>query len=145
MVVIVIQNPSCINLVTTNRSTCFQNTVTIAIDISDFHNIVITVLRKTKNSICKVNSWKTIKILIRTNSQVFSKKGVLRNFAKFTGKHLCQRLFFNKVAGLSPVTLLRKRLWHRCFPVNLWHFKDLVFYKTLLEDCFCQERLVDDN
>ena len=28
------------------------------------------------------------------------KKGVLRNFAKFTGKHLCQSLFFNKVAGL---------------------------------------------
>ena len=28
------------------------------------------------------------------------KKGVLRNFAKFTGKHLCQRLLFNKVAGL---------------------------------------------
>ena len=24
--------------------------------------------------------------------------GVLRNFVKFTGKHLCQRLFFNKVA-----------------------------------------------
>ena len=28
------------------------------------------------------------------------KKGVLRNFAKFTGKHLCQGLFFNKVAGV---------------------------------------------
>ena len=27
------------------------------------------------------------------------KKGVLRNFARFTGKHLCQSLFFNKVAG----------------------------------------------
>ena len=25
------------------------------------------------------------------------KKGVLRNFAKFTGKHLCQILLFNKV------------------------------------------------
>ena len=25
------------------------------------------------------------------------RKGVLRNFAKFTGKHLCQSLFFNKV------------------------------------------------
>ena len=24
-------------------------------------------------------------------------KGVLRNFAKFTGKHLCQSLFLNKV------------------------------------------------
>ena len=30
---------------------------------------------------------------------VFCEKGVLRNFAKFTGKHLCQSLFFNKVAG----------------------------------------------
>ena len=27
------------------------------------------------------------------------KKGVIKNFAKFTGKHLCQSLF-NKVAGL---------------------------------------------
>ena len=33
-------------------------------------------------------------------------KGVLRNFAKFTGKHL------------GPATLLKKRrLWYRCFPV----------------------------
>ena len=29
------------------------------------------------------------------------RKIVLRNFAKFTGKHLCQSLFFNKVAGLG--------------------------------------------
>ena len=27
------------------------------------------------------------------------KKSVPRNFAKFTGKHLCQSLLFNKVAG----------------------------------------------
>ena len=31
--------------------------------------------------------------------------GVLRNLAKFTGKHLCQSLFFNKVAGLKPVLI----------------------------------------
>ena len=31
---------------------------------------------------------------------MFHRKGVLRNFAKFTGKHLCHSLFFNKVAGL---------------------------------------------
>ena len=35
--------------------------------------------------------------------------GVLRNFAKFTGKHLFQNLFFNKVAGLRPATLIGKR------------------------------------
>ena len=29
------------------------------------------------------------------------KKDVLRNFAKFTGKHLCQSLFLNKVAGTA--------------------------------------------
>ena len=33
---------------------------------------------------------------------VFCKKGVLKNFAKFTGKQLFQSLFFNKVAGLRP-------------------------------------------
>ena len=54
--------------------------------------------------------------------EVFCKKGVLRNFAKSTGKHLCQSLFFNKVAGLRPETLLKKRLWHRCFPVNFAEF-----------------------
>ena len=30
-----------------------------------------------------------------------AKKGVLRNFTKFTGKHLCQSLFFNKVDGAA--------------------------------------------
>ena len=30
---------------------------------------------------------------------VFFKKGVFKNFAKFTGKPLCQSLYFNKVAG----------------------------------------------
>ena len=33
--------------------------------------------------------------------EVFCKKGIHRNFTKFTGKQLCQSLFFNKVAGLG--------------------------------------------
>ena len=43
------------------------------------------------------------------------RNGVLRNLAKFKEKHLCQSLFFNKVAGLIPpeiirsATLLKKR------------------------------------
>ena len=49
-------------------------------------------------------------------------KGVLRNFAKFSGKHLCQSLSFNKVAGLRPASLLKKTLWRRCFPVNFAKF-----------------------
>ena len=52
-----------------------------------------------------------------SRTDVFCEKGVLRNFTKFTGKHLFQSLFFNKVAGLRPATLLKMWLWHRCFPV----------------------------
>ena len=37
----------------------------------------------------------------RSSCQVLCKKGVPKYFAKFTGKHLCQSFFFNKVAGLS--------------------------------------------
>ena len=64
---------------------------------------------------------------------VFCRKDVLKNFAKFTGKYLCQSLFFNKVAGLRPATLLKKRLWHRCFLVNFAKFlKTPFFYRIPL-------------
>ena len=42
------------------------------------------------------------------------KKGVLKNFAKLTGKHLCQSLFFNKAAGVSKFfkdTFFTEHLW----------------------------------
>ena len=37
--------------------------------------------------------------LQKQSPEVFCKSDVLKNFAKFTGKRLCQSLFFNKVAG----------------------------------------------
>ena len=55
------------------------------------------------------------------------KKGVLRNFTKFTWKQLCQSLCFNKVADLSPATLFKERLWHRCFPVKFAKFLRTTF------------------
>ena len=45
-----------------------------------------------------VKFWVSIlfKVVVRSSQQSCSvKKGVLRNFAKFSGKHLCQSLFFN--------------------------------------------------
>ena len=68
------------------------------------------------------------------------KKTVFRNFTKFTGKHLCQRLFLIKLqarpakvfleisqiteaVALRPVLqLLKMSLWNRCFPVNFAKF-----------------------
>ena len=50
--------------------------------------------------------------------EVFRKNGVLRYFAKFTGKNLCQSLLFNKVAGLRP------------FPVNFAKFLRTLFLRN---------------
>ena len=36
-----------------------------------------------------------------SHPEVFCSKGVLKHFAKFTGKHLCQSVVFNKVAGIA--------------------------------------------
>ena len=67
-------------------------------------------------------------------------KGVLRNSTKFTGKQLYQNLFFHKVTGLRPATLLKKRprlatllkkrLWHRCFLVNFVKFVITLFLQN---------------
>ena len=54
---------------------------------------------------------------------LFCKKGVLGNFAKFTGKHLCQRLYFNKVADSDTGAFLwilrsiQEHLFYRTPPV----------------------------
>ena len=65
------------------------------------------------------------------------KKDVLKNFAKCAAKHLCQSLL---------ATLLKRRLWNRCFPVNFPKFLRTPFvqntfctehlFTTSLEDCF---------
>ena len=65
--------------------------------------------------------------------EAFYKKNVLRNFTKFAGKHLCQSLFFKR--GLRPTTLFKKRLWHRCFPVNFTKFRT-PFLQNTFSGCF---------
>ena len=44
--------------------------------------------------------------------------------------------FLNKVAGLMPPTLLRKRLWYRCFPVNFVNFLKHLFSQHTSGGCF---------
>ena len=65
--------------------------------------------------IMEVN-WKTKS----SRTEFFFKNVVLKNFAKFTGKHLCQ--------SLRPATLLKKRLWYRCFPVSFTKFLRTPFF-----------------
>ena len=55
-----------------------------------------------------------------SRSEVFCKKGVLENFFKFRK---------TPVPELPvPTTSLKKRLWHRCFPLNLAKFSRTFFF-----------------
>ena len=67
------------------------------------------------------------------------KTGVLKNFAKLTGKHLCQSLFFDKGAGVTF-----KRLQHRCFSARFVKFLRTPFLqktsgRLLLNNLDCQK------
>ena len=62
-------------------------------------------------------------------------KGILRSFIILKRKRLCQS--FNKVAGLRPATLLKKRLWHSCFPRILRNFQEYLFLQNTSGGCFC--------
>ena len=73
------------------------------------------------------------------------RKGILRNFAKFTGKRLCQSLLFNKVVGLRPATLFKKRLGHRCSPVNLAKFLRTPFLTEHLRWLLREKLIVTRN
>ena len=68
-----------------------------------------------------------------TRPEVFCIKGVLKHFANFTGKHLRQSLFFNKVADLRLATLLKNRPWYRCFSVNFAKFLRTPFFTEHLQ------------
>ena len=74
------------------------------------------------------------------------KKGVLRNFAKFTGKHLCQSLFFNKAETCNFIkkeTLAKVFLYEFCeiptstiFTEHLWataSFRHIYFRKSAIK------------
>ena len=69
---------------------------------------------------------------MKKNSEVFCKKGVLKNFAKFTGKYLCQSLPESVPEASRPTTSLKKRLWYRCFIVNFAKFLRTGFLKEHL-------------
>ena len=58
-----------------------------------------------------------------SHSQMFFKVGVLKNFANFTGKHLCWSLFLISLQDFRPAcNFIKKRLLHRCFPVKFGKF-----------------------
>ena len=68
--------------------------------------------------------------------EVFCEKDVLRNFVKFTGKHLCQSLLFNKVAG-GASNFIKKGTLAQVFSSEFCEIsKNTFFYRTPLVAAF---------
>ena len=68
-------------------------------------------------------------ITIRSSHQrCFVKKGVFRNFAKFTGKHLCQNLFFNKVAGGGACNFIKQETLAQVFSYEFCEISKNTFF-----------------
>ena len=65
--------------------------------------------------------------------EVFSKKGVLKNFANFIRKRFVLDSFVNKVAGL-----IKKGLQHRYFPVKFAKFLRTPILKNIYERLLLQ-------
>ena len=60
------------------------------------------------------------------------RKAVLKAFATLTRKHVLES-YFNKIANLKVSNLIKKRLWHRCFPVNIAKFLRKPILKNICE------------
>ena len=95
-----------------NKVTTFKN---VNWEFCSIFNSLIKIVEHKKHKFPFI----LLPFVFRSSHQRCSvKKGVVSNFTKFTEKHL------------RPATLLKKRLWHRCFPVNfafLWTTASVLF------------------
>ena len=69
--------------------------------------------------------------------EVFCKKGVPKNFAKFSVKHLCRSLTFSKVAGCRHANVIKRGSEEDVFLWILENFYENFFNETPRRNCFC--------
>ena len=95
--------------------------------------------------------WNINETYVRSSHRRCSvRKGVLRNFVKFTGKHLCQSLFFDKVRGLRQACNFIKKRLAQMFSCKFYEISRNTFSKEHLcwlfltrktyKDLMCSER-----
>ena len=85
------------------REDILSNLITVDVNPMESFNVELN-LRNNKWLVnCSFNPHKSFignhldAVSTEAAGQRCSEKKVLRNFAKFTGKHMCQSLFFNKL------------------------------------------------
>ena len=75
-----------------------------------------------------------IKLTQKVRKSTYQSSLALSNFIRFP--YVVLNILFGKVAfkiiSLRPATLLKKRLWHKCFPVNFVKFLRTPFFTEQL-------------
>ena len=109
------------------NATLGWNGLTLPKNIRELLMRVSHVLRVDKNRILIWNELKDhqSKVMRSRHWRSSVRKDVLRNFAKFTEKHLCQSIFLS-----ADAALLKKGLWWKCFPVNFTKFRRTPFLQN---------------
>ena len=77
-------------------------------------------------------------IFTGSRSEVFCKKGIITCFVKFTGKYLCQRLFFNKVALL--LNFIKKETLAQLLSCEFCKIFKNTFVQNKSGACFCRRQ-----
>ena len=95
------------------------------------YSIVVSVINAFSSSLRPFNQKRNVSTITETFSETSTKIILLKKV------FLCERLFFNKVAGFRPATLLKGRLCYRCFSVNFAKFLKYIFYRAPPDDCSC--------
>ena len=82
-----------------------------------------------------------ITIARSSRSQMYFKIGALKRFHNIHRKTPVLESLFNNVAGLQSYDFIKKRLKHRCFPINIAKFLRTVFFlKNTSGGCFCNKQ-----
>ena len=102
--------------------------------------LIFLMFSASKCSYCVLTFFETlsrkIKLYMKTDRgshRCSVKKGAFRNFAKFTGKHLCQSFFYTKVFScefckISKNTFFIEHLWATASALKkLWWSESLIF------------------
>ena len=91
-----------------------------------FNNVNVTFLMESTS-----HGWIIFQNSLYQNTEAVvqrcSVKKVFLEVSLNSQENTCNSLFFNKVAGLRPATLIKKRLWFMCFPVNFAKFLRTTF------------------
>ena len=101
-------------------------------------NVVLVLLEELVKLSCS-KYWRNPQIIVPVHyfqkqpPEMFCKKrGVLKKFANFMGKHLYWSLFLIKLQAIRPATLLKRNSSTGVFLWNLRNFKEPLFWRNAL-------------